>query len=75
MEERDATLIEVLARENDEFRKLLEQHRNLEKDLEEYEGKPYLTAAQSLEKTRLKKLKLAGKDRMEAILRKYRAGS
>lgn len=75
MEKKDATLIEVLAREDEEFRKLLEQHRNLEKDLEEYERKPYLTAAENLEKTRLKKLKLAGKDRMEAILRKYRAGS
>ena len=75
MEKKDATLIEVLAREDEEFGKLLEQHRNLEKDLEEYERKPYLTAAENLEKTRLKKLKLAGKDRMEAILRKYRAGS
>lgn len=75
MEKKDATLIEVLAGEDEEFRKLLEQHRNLEKDLEEYERKPYLTAAENLEKTRLKKLKLAGKDRMEAILRKYRTGS
>jgi uncharacterized protein YdcH (DUF465 family) len=75
MEKKDATLIEQLARENEEFRKLLEQHHNLEENLAEYEGKPYLTAAQAMEKTRLKKLKLAGKDRMEAILKQYRSGT
>lgn len=73
MEERDATLIEKLSRENEEFRQLLDQHRSLEKDLQEYEKKSYLTSEELLEKTRLKKMKLAGKDRMEAILRRYRS--
>lgn len=73
MEERDATLIEKLARENEEFRQLLERHRSLERDLQEYEKKPYLTSEQILDKTRLKKLKLAGKDKMEAILKRYRS--
>lgn len=73
MDERDATLIEKLARENEEFRRLLDEHRSLEKDLEQYEHKPYLTASQSMERARLKKLKLLSKDKMEAILRQYRS--
>ncbi len=75
MEERKAGLIEKLARENEEFKKLLAEHHNLEKDLKEYEKRGYLTPTQLMEKRKLKKLKLAGKDRMEAILRGYRAES
>ncbi len=75
MEKREAGLIEKLARENEEFKKLLEEHHNLEKDLKEYEKRGYLTPTQLMEKRKLKKLKLAGKDRMEAILRGYRAKS
>lgn len=72
MEEKDADLIERLAREDEEFRRLLEQHRNLDREIKEYEKRPYLTPSQALEKARLKKLKLASKDKMEAILRKHR---
>lgn len=75
MEKRDATLIEKLSRENEEFKRLLEEHHSLEKDLKEYEKRSYLTPTQLLEKSKLKKLKLVRKDKMEAILRKHRAGS
>ncbi|MEE8449304.1 MAG: DUF465 domain-containing protein [Thermodesulfobacteriota bacterium] len=71
MEKREAGLIEKLARENEEFKKLLEEHHNLKKDLKEYEKKVYLTPTQLMQKSKLKKLKLVGKDRMEAILREY----
>jgi len=75
MEKKDATLIEKLARENEEFKRLFEEHHSLEKDLLEYEKRSCLTPTQLVEKQKLKKLKLVGKDRMEAILRQHRTKS
>ncbi len=75
MGQKDVGLIEKLASEDEEFRKLLEEHRNLDRDIQEYENRPHLTVEQSMEKTRLKKRKLASKDKIEAILRRYRTSS
>lgn len=61
-----------LSRTNEEFRRLVEQHQQLETDLAELASRPYRSAADQLEVATLKKRKLQIKDRMEDILRQHR---
>jgi uncharacterized protein YdcH (DUF465 family) len=65
-------LKDQLSRTNDEFRRLAEQHQELERDLAELAGRPYQSAAVQLEIATLKKRKLQIKDRMEDMLREHR---
>ncbi len=67
----DEALIARAQRENEEFRRLLEAHRQYEAELASYEALRFLTSAQEIERKRLQKLKLQGKDRMMEILREY----
>lgn len=69
MADREA-LIERLSVENDEFRKLREEHRSHEQELEALQARPFLSADQQWRVSELKKLKLMAKDRMEAIIRR-----
>jgi hypothetical protein len=62
----------LLLETNDEFRELASTHQALDSRIRELEIKPYLTADEQLEESRLKKRKLQMKDRMEVILREYR---
>lgn len=64
-----AGAIERLIASNDEYRRLHEEHVDLEAKLAEYASRTVLTDAEQIEEHRLKKLKLAGRDKMEAILR------
>jgi uncharacterized protein YdcH (DUF465 family) len=57
---------------NEEFRKLVDEHSELKKQLVAIESQPHLTYEQELEETRLKKRKLRLKDQMEAMLSQYR---
>ncbi len=68
-------LIERLAAENHEFRKLRDEHRKYEQELVELNGRGFLSADQHWRVSELKKLKLITKDRMEAILRQARAAA
>lgn len=68
-------LIERLAAENHEFRKLREEHKKYEGELAELNGRGFLSADQHWRVSELKKLKLIAKDRMEAIIRQARAGA
>ena len=74
MSDREA-LIERLTAENGEFRKLREEHRSYEHELEELKARPFLSADQQWRVSELKKLKLMAKDRMEAIIRRARQTS
>lgn len=65
-------LIEELLPQDEELRRLVEEHQAFERELERFAGKRYLTPAEELEKKRIQKLKLAGKDRIESILSSYR---
>lgn len=67
----DAALIERAQQENDEFCQLLEAHQTYESQLTSYDCLAYLSEAQEVERKRLQKLKLQGKDRMMAILNQY----
>jgi hypothetical protein len=72
MEKRDEELIARLVKENETLRKYVEQHRQYEKQLEEYNGRLYLTTEEGMERKRIQKLKLAGRDKIERILVEYR---
>ena len=72
MAENDMDLVQRLSEENPRFRKLHEQHLLFEKQLQEMDDRTYLTPEEDLERKKIQKLKLAGKDEMEAILRDYR---
>jgi hypothetical protein len=67
----DEALLERIKQENAEFCRLLEEHQQYEIQLASYNGLRFLTSEQELERKRLQKLKLQGKDRMFVILRQY----
>jgi uncharacterized protein YdcH (DUF465 family) len=68
-------LIERLAADNHEFRKLREEHRSYEDELVVLNGRGFLSADQHWRVSELKKLKLIAKDRMEAMVRQARASA
>ena len=72
MEPRDLELIDRLIPHDAELKTLMEEHQSLEQELEKLLGKRYLTPSEEVEKKRIQKLKLAGKDRIEAILSAWR---
>lgn len=72
MTEKDQALIDRLSEENPKFRKLYEEHLFFEKRLLEFEEKTYLSADEDLQRKKIQKLKLAGKDEMEEMLRNLR---
>ena len=72
MEKWDEELIARLLPYNEELRKCIEAHRRYEEQLEKFSQRPYLTTEEEMEKKRIQKLKLAGRDKIEAILAKNR---
>jgi len=72
MEERDRILIEKQIVHDEELKKYFEEHLLFEKQLDELSAKPFLTAGEQLQEKKLKKLKLAGRDKIESLLKKYR---
>ncbi len=69
---KEQEIVETLKRENEEFRKLSEEHRNLDSLLAEIDSKRYLTPEEELERKRIQKLKLLRKDRMAEMIREYK---
>jgi len=69
---REEEIIEILKKENEEFRKLYEEHRQLDALLDEINKKHYLTAEEEIEKKRMQKEKLYKKDKMAEIIRQYK---
>ncbi len=72
MEERDEKLIARLIKENKTLRECVERHKKYERQLEEYNKRIHLTAEESMERKRIQKLKLAGRDEIERILAEHR---
>jgi len=74
MEKWDEELIARLLPHNEELGRYIEEHRRYEDQLEKFNQRPYLTNEEEVEKKRIQKLKLAGRDKIEAILAKHRQG-
>jgi hypothetical protein len=72
MEKREEAEILSLVDQVPELRSLYTEHQDLKKKLDKLNHKHYLTPDEELERKRIQKLKLAGKDRMMAILAAHR---
>ncbi|HBO84427.1 MAG: hypothetical protein A2073_07645 [Deltaproteobacteria bacterium GWC2_42_11] len=72
MEKINKDLLDKLLGENFEFRKAYELHSDYKKKVEEMERKGFLKSDEEIERNRLKKLKLAQKDKMEEIILQYK---
>jgi uncharacterized protein YdcH (DUF465 family) len=72
MERREEEFIISLLDKDPELKKYYDEHQELEKKLQGYQHKSHLTTGEEIEKKRLQKLKLAGKDKMMEILGRYR---
>ena len=73
MEKKDEALILSLLDREPELRRCYEEHLTLERQLGALQHKHYLTPEEELEKKRLQKIKLAGKDKMMDILNQHRS--
>lgn len=62
-------IIEKLLEEDEEFKQIFSEHRELDDVVKNLEEKDTLTMDDQLEVKRLKKIKLSLKDRMEAKIR------
>lgn len=62
----------LLVETDEEFRQLAKKHHELEERLHVLTNKHYLSDPEQVEEITLKKRKLQLKDRMEAIVRRYR---
>ena len=72
MEKKDEELIKSLLEREPELRRYYDEHSDLERQLDVFQHKLYLTPEEEIEKKRLQKLKLAGKDKIMEILSRHR---
>ena len=72
MEAKDEQLIQTLVDRDPELKQFYEEHVQLEKQLASMNHKGFLNAEEEMERKRLQKIKLAGKDRIMEILSRYR---
>ena len=72
MEKKEEEAILSLTDQIPELKSLYEEHIDLKKKLDKFNHKHYLTPEEEVEKKRIQKLKLAGKDRMMEILAAHR---
>ena len=61
----------LLLKENDHYRHLVERHHELDDRLHELTEKHYLSTSEQVEEVTIKKRKLALKDQMEQMARDY----
>ncbi|MBN1283510.1 MAG: DUF465 domain-containing protein [Proteobacteria bacterium] len=73
MEKSDIDIIQRHMKEDRALASLYTEHIEYERMLEKFNSKPFLTPGEEIERKNLQKKKLVGRDRMEAILRAYRA--
>jgi len=72
MEAKDEQLILSLLDRDRDLKGFYDEHVQLEKRLAQINHKGFLNPEEEVERKRLQKMKLAGKDRMMEILTKYR---
>lgn len=72
MEAKDEQLILSLVNRDRDLKRFYDEHVQLEKRLAQINHKGFLNQEEEVERKRLQKMKLAGKDRMMEILTKYR---
>ena len=75
MEEREEQMIASVLDRDPELRKYYAEHLDYEKQLVDLHDKGYLSPEEEMEKKRIQKLKLVGKDKIMEILGKYKSAS
>lgn len=73
MDPQDATTLESLSNSNPEVARLLRLHTTYEEQLDALNRHRWLSPDEQREQKRLKRLKLAGRDRLASILAETRA--
>jgi uncharacterized protein len=68
----EAELRNQLLKENEEFRRLAEEHQSYDHQLEDLSNKHFLSEEEQLQEKTLKKKKLMLKDQMYSMVQKYR---
>lgn len=63
-----------LRTEDPEFERIEQEHRHLDQQLMSFETHVYLSPEEEFERRRLQKMKLAAKDRMADMIRRYKTG-
>lgn len=74
MEVNEEALRARIRTENPEFQRWEEEHHHLESTLASIDTHVYLTPEEEVERKRVQKLKLAAKDRMMDMIRRYKVG-
>jgi len=72
MEQYDLELIAKYRDQDEELKALWEEHVGFEKRIGKFSSKPFLTPEEDLDFKELKKLKLAGKTKIQELLDKYK---
>ena len=72
MDDYERAQIESLLATDGEVRELWEEHLLYERELARLGALPHLTPEEELERKRIQKLKLAGRDRLAAIVARHR---
>lgn len=75
MEVSEEALRVKLRTENAEFQQLEREHKKLDSELMSFETHVYLSPEEEFERRRLQKLKLAAKDRMVEMIRRFKTGN
>ncbi len=73
MENRDLELLQKYISSDPELKRCMDKHQEFERKLEEMNRRLYLTPEEEIDRKKIQKLKLAGRDQIEAILAKYRS--
>jgi|TARA_Y100000294_G_scaffold51037_1_gene48072 hypothetical protein len=66
-------LVEKICSENEDFKKLWNNHHELKEKIQNFERMKYLSTEEELERKRLKKVKLKEKDIIMQMVNDYRS--
>ena len=69
---KEQEIVEKLLKENEEFRKVNEEHHALDGVLAEMDKKVYLTPEEEIERKKLQKQKLLKKDMLAEMIRQFK---
>ena len=69
---KEQEIAEKLLKENEEFRKVSEEHHKLDDILAEMDRKVYLTPEEEIERKKLQKQKLLKKDLLAEMIRQFK---
>ena len=69
---KDSEIAEKLREQNEEFKKLHEEHKMLERALAEIDKNKYLSPEEETERKKVQKQKLGKKDKMAELIREYK---